>query len=214
MPQPTVFLLEDNRSLADKLGRMATRLGWRVVRARSLEEACRVCADPALKFDAALIDLMIPETDADLEAVDRLLDERNEKSIIVASRTATGPEKEMAGLRIDAIDREIARLIVDDGGIRFLSSPEGHRLLPRPGPGVAVFSARLQKTSDDSAPPPPPRPGPAVAVFSARREGTKTPNERQELMAAVNKALGREPEAWFDKPIDALELESWLTSKG
>jgi hypothetical protein len=53
-----------------------------------------------------------------------------------------------------------------------------------------------------------------VAVFSARREGTKTPNERQELMAAVNKALGREPEAWFDKPIDALELESWLTSKG
>src|SRR4051794_24734189 len=129
MSKPVLFLLEDNRSLVDRLVRMAKRLGWEVITARSLQAAREACQKtPDLKVETALIDLMIPATNAELARADELLGLRNAKSAAATDRAATANDREVAIGEIDRIDRQIEELILDDGGIRFIDSDEGRRL--------------------------------------------------------------------------------------
>ena len=184
---PVLFLLEDSLPLANMVCRIANRLGWTVVCARSLEEATEKCSDGGLRVDAALIDLMIPETKIDLRKVDDLLAQRNEQSMIVSRSTKKSdlsPDKQNAIARLDILDKEIAKFIAVEGGVKFLHSDEAKSVLPK------------DKTT--------------VAFFSARRQSTKTATEREQLIETVKDALGRDPAMWFDKPICSLDLEDWL----
>jgi hypothetical protein len=189
---PTLFLLEDSLDLTSKLSRIATRLGWTVIAARSLAQAEKLCAETTLYVDAMMLDLMVPETDECLTEVDRLLDERAQLGETLTKRGQRHDEIEAlhrkeAELRINQIDQQIMENIIDDAGIRFLRTPHG----------MKIFCNRSI----------------AVAIFTARREESFSDNTNETLRSAVSRALGREPEIWFEKPVPPRELEDWLETK-
>ncbi len=192
LAKPILFLLEDSQELAAQVECLAKRLGWRVLAARSLkqakEEARKACRNGAPAITAAMLDLMIPAPEQDLIEINDLLAKRG---IEGEKLTKRGPknetsllEKRVANARMDKIDEQIMKRILDDGGIEFLRSNEGKTLLARGCVALAIFTARR--------------------IDSVPKRGDET------IGAAVREALGREPDAWFDKPVSPLDLEQWL----
>jgi CheY-like chemotaxis protein len=183
--QPVLFLLEDNAHLTNQVTRLAARMGFQVFSARSLKEATALFEKRRSEIDALMIDLMVPQDAEDLTLVDKLLTKREAASKIITSRTSTDDEKKEADSHIDGIDAGIQKLILDDGGIQFLRT-DG-----------------LGKTLDNRV---------VVAIFTARRgDVIANPAEGKETVkAAVNSAMGRDPNNWFEKPIPPDDLEIWL----
>ncbi len=189
-PKPTLFLLEDNAKLAKDVTKLAQRIGYDVISARSLEEAQRHCESHSTTITVSLIDLMLPKTDEILGEVDDLLERRVKAGEKLTKRPRRGEsdseEKQRANDDMDGIDKQIRERIVDDAGIQFIQSDCGKKMLRRNGVTVAIFTARRADHVN----------GPQGG------DGT--------LEAAVQNALEREPDVWFEKPVSPIDLEQWL----
>lgn len=182
--KPTLFLLEDSKDLFDRVIRLAKRMGWQVIAARSLEEAKQICSDNAARVDVALIDLMVPSSEKELTKVDAFLKQRSDQGDIKTNRKSSLEEKLNADAQMDIIDKQIMSLILDDGGIQFLKFASDKNLFD---------NARI-----------------SVAVFTARRSDKEMTPSLEKLESAVKAALGQPPHMWFDKPVNPLDLEAWL----
>lgn len=185
--KPQLFALDDSIEMQDMIRGAAQRVGWEVVPARSLEEARACCAKNGGNYDGALIDLMIPLTNANLEKVDPLLERRNTLSLEITKRARTDDDiqrRDAAKRELDDIDRLIMPLVADDGGIQFLQSETGKALAERVGG--------------------------KLAIFSARRPNVKLGGNGDTLIDQCKSAIDRTEVEWFEKPVRVLDLEVWL----
>lgn len=189
--KPKLFLLDDSSDLVAQVSRIADRLGWEIHCAHSVEGAVKLAKRVGGKVDVALIDLMIPETENELECVNKLLEQRNKESRIITQRGQKAGSDEQgrqaARLKLDVIDKSIMELIADDGGVRFLNKNNGGNFFSKPGV--------------------------KVAIFSARRPDLPMEGNGKTLKAFVADALGKDPEEWFEKPVSPFDFEQWLAEQ-
>ena len=180
--QPILFHLEDNDDLAHEIKAVAEPLGYQVRRACCVEEAEAWARNHGWEnVRAVLIDLMLPRTKEDYEAVKVLLARRWKQVRRVTEPKATPNARQEANDEIYAIDRRIQNLIIDAGGIRFLDWVKLHHKFPsKPPTPVAIFSALPSKDSEGA------------------------------LEHQVRDALGTNYAKWFEKPADPDEIEVWL----
>jgi CheY-like chemotaxis protein len=181
-----VFLLDDSLEMQRIVQSVVEGLGGELLSARSVEQAISMFRHAPPRIDFALIDLMLPLDNVALKRVDGLVDDRIEFCLTITMR-GNQPDlvklRERAKHRLDAIDDMLISLVADDGGLQFLESAEGRR--------VAQIARK-------------------VAVFSARRPDVVLDGHADNLRSRANKALGREFDEWFEKPVPVTDLEHWL----
>ena len=184
MSDPKLFLLEDSQDLRDGVIRLADRLRWQVISAKSIQEAETICSGDNLQIDVALIDLMLPRTDDDLTELNKRLQQREIQNGKLIVKGASQEDKLEALARLDAIDNVIMELIADEGGIEFLNT-----------------ECWKKQFRDKQIP---------VAIFTARRADLESKMAQEKLKDRVSNALGQTLVTWFEKPVDPLDLEDWL----
>jgi len=178
-----LFLLEDNLELSSRIERMAEQCGFRTITARCIEDAKRICPQHE-NVEFALIDIMVPNTQAELREVDGQLDERNAKASLIENALTDADRKKFL-TEMSSIDATTRRLIDSEGGVKFLESPEAQNLRQQ-GVRVAIFSA--QKKDPNSLPP---------------------DSIQERIKQSLN---GNILEVWFEKPVSLKTLREWISS--
>jgi len=122
------YLLKGFHScVADQLGIIAPGPELVITQARTIDEATAAIENEDPPFDVLIVDLMLPRNDADHKKEQALQAERR---ILVrqlfekgqAGRGEWTVEIEGLRLRIRAIDDELKKLIVDDGGLEIIDN--------------------------------------------------------------------------------------------
>lgn len=180
-----LFVLEDNRPLSNGIERLCERLGgWTVELARSIAQAREKCANGP--FDAALVDLMVPDSNEDLELVDDWLAERDNYAYKVVNLQADRDSEKMRTeilQEMEWLDTRIRELVNETGGLEFLQTAEAGAL-KLPNVRFAVFSA--------------------IPKYGYKKEG-------RDDFENVRRAI--EPntiEKWFEKPVSLPIVKAWL----
>lgn len=125
-----LFILEDNEDLVEEVSALAKECGLEVTTARSLddgiEKALMLCKGAETASIMGIIDLMLPTTNRDLGALDKLLEQR-EKIIVEGLGKDGQAQREQAEqadrdtrAALTEIDSEIQAVVNIDAGIEFL----------------------------------------------------------------------------------------------
>ena len=142
--QPLLLLLEDDDYCAKEYEKVAKDLGWEVVKARHLKGVEALAKKRKGQIRFAVVDLMIPANQKNLEDVELWLTKKEE--VRKRRTTRANPTKldanelRTAFKELDRIEQELRKLILLDGGIQFLHKAAKHGWLD--GAEIVIFSAR------------------------------------------------------------------------
>jgi hypothetical protein len=122
-------MLEDDETCAREWNKLAIETGWTSLVAGSVERALELAKENRRAIRFAMIDLMVPLYDEELDRLRALQEQRRQltNNIIKAHKTTRQNIRRVQELDAEhiSIDSTLRDLIVEDGGLLFLEEAAG-----------------------------------------------------------------------------------------